>query len=597
MAAGQEHRSVGRLPAGCGAGAVAASLSLYRQRSRRRHPGQAPRQRGHHRSSDAADDPRRIARRPGAAGDAGRRICAGRRSRPEAGRRARRRHPVAGAGAAARCRRQCDARYADQRRPARARCASLRPQGNADPRRPACIRPRARRRPAQRSHRLDRAAAALGFEGAGCFAASGTCARSRPCRIRSARPAISPTISTDRVPQSLQGPAPRHGAHRATPSNGSNGSRSNWSPACSRATARGRGRAAVFDWINAKLRPVIDACGAAEIGAFLRGLDGRFVRPGPSGAPTRGRPDVLPTGRNFFAVDVRAVPTPSAWRIGQLAAERLVEGYWQEAGEWPRAIALSAWGTANMRTGGDDVAQALALIGARPLWEETSGRVTGFAITPLGELKRPRVDVTFRVSGLFRDAFPTQMDIIDSAVSAIAMLDEPEDSQSDRRQRPYPAQGARSRRYGRRSCATPGRVSRVRLEAGRLWRRPAGADRRGRLEYRARPCRCLSRLGRLRLWQRHRGRGRAGRFRRTPQGRRSGRADPGQPRARHPGFRRLLPVHGRSGGDRADLAGAGAARCRISTPRGRKRRCRGRSATRSPASCAAAPPIRNGSPA
>jgi cobaltochelatase CobN len=185
---------------------------------------------------------------------------------------------------------------------------------------------------------------------------------------------------------------------------------------------------AVLNWIHTKLRPAIDACGQAEMAALLRGLDGRFIRPGPSGAPTRGRPDVLPTGRNFFAVDVRAVPTPSAWRIGRLAAERLVEAYWQEAGEWPRAIALSAWGTANMRTGGDDVAQALALIGARPVWEETSGRVTGFAITPLSELKRPRVDVTFRVSGLFRDAFPTQMDIIGSAISAIAELDEPDDA-------------------------------------------------------------------------------------------------------------------------------------------------------------------------
>jgi cobaltochelatase CobN len=185
---------------------------------------------------------------------------------------------------------------------------------------------------------------------------------------------------------------------------------------------------AVLDWIHAKLRPAIDACGDAEIEALLHGLDGRFIKPGGSGAPTRGRPDVLPTGRNFFAVDVRAVPTPSAWRIGQLSAERLLEGYWQEAGEWPRAVALSAWGTANMRTGGDDVAQALALIGARPLWEETSGRVTGFAITSLSELRRPRVDVTFRVSGLFRDAFPTQMDIIDSAIRAIAALDEPEDA-------------------------------------------------------------------------------------------------------------------------------------------------------------------------
>jgi cobaltochelatase CobN len=185
---------------------------------------------------------------------------------------------------------------------------------------------------------------------------------------------------------------------------------------------------AVLDWIDAKLRPAIEACGDAETKALLHGLDGGFIKPGGSGAPTRGRPDVLPTGRNFFAVDVRAVPTPSAWRIGALAAERLVESYWQEAGEWPRAVALSAWGTANMRTGGDDVAQALALIGARPLWEETSGRVTGFSITPLSELKRPRVDVTFRVSGLFRDAFPTQMDIIDSAIRAIAALDEPDDA-------------------------------------------------------------------------------------------------------------------------------------------------------------------------
>ncbi len=186
--------------------------------------------------------------------------------------------------------------------------------------------------------------------------------------------------------------------------------------------------AAVLDWIDDTLRPAIDACGDAETGALLRGLDGRFVMPGPSGAPTRGRPDVLPTGRNFYAVDVRAVPTPSAWRIGKLAAERLVEAYWQEAGEWPHAIALSAWGTANMRTGGDDVAQALALIGARPVWDETSGRVTGFAIVPLSDLKRPRIDVIFRVSGLFRDAFPTQMDIIGSAISAIADLDEPDDA-------------------------------------------------------------------------------------------------------------------------------------------------------------------------
>jgi cobaltochelatase CobN len=185
---------------------------------------------------------------------------------------------------------------------------------------------------------------------------------------------------------------------------------------------------AVLDWIREQLAPAINASGDAEIAALLRGLDGRFVKPGPSGAPTRGRPDVLPTGRNFFAVDVRAVPTPSAWRIGRLAAERLVEHHWQETGEWPRAIALSAWGTANMRTGGDDVAQALALIGARPLWDEATGRVTGFAVIPLSELKRPRIDLTLRVSGLFRDAFPTQMDLIDRAIRAVADLDEPDEA-------------------------------------------------------------------------------------------------------------------------------------------------------------------------
>jgi len=183
----------------------------------------------------------------------------------------------------------------------------------------------------------------------------------------------------------------------------------------------------VLDWVQTDLIPRIAASGAAEIRAVLTALDGRFVAPGPSGAPTRGRPDVLPTGRNFFAVDVRAVPTEAAWRTGREAAERLVERYVQDEGEWPRFIALSAWGTANMRTGGDDIAQALALIGARPVWEPGSGRVTGFQVMDGTELKRPRVDVTLRVSGLFRDAFPTQIDLFDSAVKAIASLDEPED--------------------------------------------------------------------------------------------------------------------------------------------------------------------------
>jgi cobaltochelatase CobN len=184
---------------------------------------------------------------------------------------------------------------------------------------------------------------------------------------------------------------------------------------------------AVLDWIARELRPAVTACGAAELRGLLTGLDGRFVPPGPSGAPSRGRPEVLPTGRNFFSVDTRAVPTPAAWQLGWHSAGLLVERYAQEHGDWPQRIALSAWGTANMRTGGDDIAQALALLGARPVWEPASGRVTGFEILPASVLDRPRVDVTLRISGFFRDAFPGLIDLFDSAVRAVAALDEPND--------------------------------------------------------------------------------------------------------------------------------------------------------------------------
>ena len=184
--------------------------------------------------------------------------------------------------------------------------------------------------------------------------------------------------------------------------------------------------AAVLDSIAQDLRPRVEACGPAEIASLLTGLDGRFVAPGPSGAPTRGRPDVLPTGRNFYSVDTRTVPTPAAWQLGWASAGRLVERHRQEQGEWPRALALSAWGTANMRTGGDDIAQALALLGVRPQWEQASGRVTGFEVLPVSVLGRPRIDVTFRISGFFRDAFPAQVDLLDSAIRAVAALDEPE---------------------------------------------------------------------------------------------------------------------------------------------------------------------------
>jgi cobaltochelatase CobN len=182
---------------------------------------------------------------------------------------------------------------------------------------------------------------------------------------------------------------------------------------------------AVLGWVETRLRPALMGCGAAEIAGLLRGLDGRFVPPGPAGAPSRGRPEVLPTGRNFYSLDTRAVPTPAAWQLGWKSASLLVERYAQEHGNYPQRLALSAWGTANMRTGGDDIAQALALLGVRPIWEGASGRVTGFEILPAAVLDRPRVDVTLRISGFFRDAFPGLIDLFDSAVRAVAALDEP----------------------------------------------------------------------------------------------------------------------------------------------------------------------------
>ncbi|MGO6850938.1 cobaltochelatase subunit CobN [Rhizobium beringeri] len=180
----------------------------------------------------------------------------------------------------------------------------------------------------------------------------------------------------------------------------------------------------VLSEIETRLKPSILACGPAEIHGLLNGLDGRFVAPGPSGAPTRGRPDVLPTGRNFYSVDSRAVPTPAAYELGCKSAELLVRRYVQDHGEWPVSFGLTAWGTSNMRTGGDDIAQALALIGVKPLWDMSSRRVTGYEIIAPAMLRRPRVDVTLRISGFFRDAFPEQIALFDKAIRAVGALEE-----------------------------------------------------------------------------------------------------------------------------------------------------------------------------
>ena len=181
-----------------------------------------------------------------------------------------------------------------------------------------------------------------------------------------------------------------------------------------------------LNWIRDRLLPSLYKT-KQEITNLLRGLNGEYIASGASGAPTRGRPEVLPTGRNFYSVDIRAVPTEIAWDIGRKAADVLIECYTQEHGEYPQTLGLSIWGTSTMRTGGDDLAEALALIGVQPVWDGVSRRVVDFEILPLSILGRPRVDVTLRISGFFRDAFPNLIDLFDSAVNAVANLDEPAD--------------------------------------------------------------------------------------------------------------------------------------------------------------------------
>lgn len=188
--------------------------------------------------------------------------------------------------------------------------------------------------------------------------------------------------------------------------------------------------APVLQRMHAVLRPRLDACGPQEIAQCLRGLSGKFVAAGPSGAPSRGRPDVLPTGRNFYSVDTRAVPTQTAYAMGAAAAERVIERHLQDHGEMLRCLGLSVWGTSTMRTGGEDIAQAFALLGVRPKWADGSSRVTDIEVLPMAIRNRPRVDVTLRVSGFFRDAFPNVIDLFDTAVRAVAAVseeDEPDD--------------------------------------------------------------------------------------------------------------------------------------------------------------------------
>jgi cobaltochelatase CobN len=162
-----------------------------------------------------------------------------------------------------------------------------------------------------------------------------------------------------------------------------------------------------------------------ELTNVLHALDGGYVPAGPSGSPLRGLINVLPTGRNFYSVDPKAIPSALAWETGQAMADSLLARYRTDYGDWPRSVGLSAWGTSAMRTAGDDIAEILALMGVRPIWDEASRRVTGIEPITLDELGRPRIDVTVRISGFFRDAFPHVVAMLDDAVQLVSGLDEP----------------------------------------------------------------------------------------------------------------------------------------------------------------------------
>ena len=162
-----------------------------------------------------------------------------------------------------------------------------------------------------------------------------------------------------------------------------------------------------------------------ELAHIIKGLNGACVPPGASGAPSRGRLDCLPTGRNFYSVDSRSIPSKAAWAIGEQSAQQVINKHLQEQGEYPKQIVLSVWGTSTMRTGGDDIAQAFALMGIKPIWAQGSQRVIDYEIIPFMLLNRPRIDVTLRVSGFFRDAFANVMKLYDAAVIQLAQLKEP----------------------------------------------------------------------------------------------------------------------------------------------------------------------------
>jgi cobaltochelatase CobN len=188
----------------------------------------------------------------------------------------------------------------------------------------------------------------------------------------------------------------------------------------------------VLNFACACLVPRLEQAGE-EIEHLLDALEGKYIPAGPAGAPTRGMAHILPTGRNFYAVDPRALPSQASWRVGQHLAREVIERFITEEGAYPEMMGLSVWGTSQMRTHGDDIAEAFALLGVEPVWNAQSRRIDGIALIPLEKLGRPRIDVTLRISGFFRDAFPHLIDLFDQAVSLVIEQNEPPDQNFPRK--------------------------------------------------------------------------------------------------------------------------------------------------------------------
>ena len=199
-----------------------------------------------------------------------------------------------------------------------------------------------------------------------------------------------------------------------------------WDPAAADTLTENPEIAAILRFASTEVVPRLRGT-AGEIDQVLRALDGGFIAAGPSGSPLRGLVNVLPTGRNFYSVDPKAVPSRLAWETGVAMADSLLDRYREDYRRWPRSVGLSVWGTSAMRTAGDDIAEVLALLGVRPVWDDASRRVVNLEPISLAELGRPRIDVTVRISGFFRDAFPHVVTMLDDAVRLVANLDEAAD--------------------------------------------------------------------------------------------------------------------------------------------------------------------------